>query len=392
MSSRKRIQVTPEGWYYCLLLAFLFVGAVLRQINLLLLLTGLLAGPMWFGWRWVARSLAGLEARRRLPHGVCAGDLLVVHLDLANTRRRRSSWAVVLEDRIVPLEKEHGRRSICPAVFFTHVPAKTTRRREYRGRLTRRGRYRVGPLKLSTRFPLGLVWGALTFDDVATLTVFPRLGRLTAAWRARHRLAHEGHQPHSQGSTRVSGDFYGVREWQSGDSRRWIHWRSSARHQTLVVRQFEQPRHRDVAVLVDLWAGDPRNDEQIDHVELAVSFAASVVCDVCRRGGGSLLLAVADQPLECVWGAASAPVMERMMDRLATARPRGDLRPAALVEAASPRIKPETEIVLVTTRKIGPEQLQSCHQAEDIDGLRRGRNLRIVSTQEEAFGEYFEPQ
>ena len=106
-------------------------------------------------------------------------------------------------------------------------------------------------MRLSTRFPFGLFSRTITVGETETLTVLPRLGHLTESWAARRLEAFAG-ADRRRGLAGPEGDFYGVREWRSGDGRRLVHWRRSARLDRLVVRQFERPRNRDVAVLLDL--------------------------------------------------------------------------------------------------------------------------------------------
>ena len=50
------------------------------------------------------------------------------------------------------------------------------RQAAYRGRLARRGRYRLGPLRVSTRFPFGLFCHTLTLAESESLWCFPGWG------------------------------------------------------------------------------------------------------------------------------------------------------------------------------------------------------------------------
>lgn len=388
MSRNRRVSMTPEGWYYLALIGALLIGAMLREINLLLLLSALLAGPLFLCWRLVLTTLRGLKIKRRMPRGVCAGDLLIVNLEVTNERPKTTSWALVAEEQIVRL---NGSREapVKPAVFFSHIQAGQTRRREYRGRLPQRGRYRVGPLKISTRFPFGLFRGIVTVDQVETLTVYPKLGRLTAAWRSRHRESHDGTQRRRLGQARMSGDFYGVREWKSGDSRRWIHWRSSARHNTLVVRQFEQQRHRDVAVLLDLWEPDRPTTAHRENVELAISFAATVVSDACRRGGSNLLVAIGAETIELAGGAASPPVMEDIMAQLALAESTPAASLAKLVDAVMPKTNSDAEIVVITPRELTEEDAAVAALLERRNDRAPARRVLTVSTATDKLDEFF---
>jgi len=382
-----------EGWYYLLVLAFVFTAAMLQEMNLMLVLVGMLIGPLLFSWRLVVVTLRGLEVRRRMPRGVCAGDLLVTSVELANLRSRIGSWAVVVQDQI-RVEAGPGRgRFIQPTVFFWYVPAGESRQAVYRGRLPQRGRYRFGPLRLWTRFPFGLFQRRSSAKETSVLTVFPRLGRLTRGWIRRHHEAFKGTERRERRHSRITGEFYGVREWRTGDSRRWIHWRSSARHGTLVVRQFEQQRTRDVAVLVDLWQPDLPEPDHLDAVELAVSFAATVAADVCRKGGSDLLVAATGAKPESAGGPASLALLQAAMERLAVAEAASEDRLPALFEHVLGRIEPGTEVVLVSTRS---NDLSDVGRFPMLwrDPARRAlaRRIRTINAADEQLAKYFQAE
>ena len=141
-----------------------------------------------------------------------------------------------------------------------------------------------GRCAVSTRFPLGLVRHSLLLSEQKELLVLPRLGTLHAGCL---KLIRE----HEAGSQRMSrrglleADFYGLREWRPGDSRRWIHWRTSARKGRIVVRQFEQRRSQNLALLVDLWQPADPSDEDLARVETAVSLVATLIAEACRVSG-----------------------------------------------------------------------------------------------------------
>jgi len=389
---RSRTIVCREGLSYLMVTALVLAGALIRDMNLLMILAGMLVGPLWLSWRLVTRTLRGLELRRQMPRGVGAGDLLVVKFALTNTRRRLGSWAVAVEDEI---HREAGggpRQVFRPTAFFSYLPARQWRERSYRGRLPQRGRYRFEVPTVSTRFPFGLFRRTIRLGEPDVLIVYPRLGRLTRRWLTRHHEWFEGTHRRERRHGRVSGDFYGVRPWRSGDSRRFIHWRSSARHGTLVVRQFEQHRNRDLAVLVDLWQPARPTLEDRENVEMAVSFAATVVADACRKGGSDVWIGTTAAPREDVRGPASALLMQDVMEHLAVAEASHEDRLAGLVERALAAVQPGTEIVLVTTRGI---DLGDARQFPGltIDPARRSmaQRIRVVNTADAGLSEYFQP-
>ena len=317
MLQSRRTRLCREGWHYLLVLAFVVVGAVSKQVNLLVALAALMAAPLLFNWRYVVWSRSRLSVQRRLPHRIAAGDPLVVDLEV-RVRGRSPCWSVVVEDSVA-LEgaaSSEWQRSV--EAFVPRVAPEGPTACSYRCLLTRRGRYRFGPIRVSTRFPFGLIRGEAILAQEDTITVFPRLGRLTPRWQHLLDDSVAGVQKANPRRGLIEGEFYGMREWRSGDSRRWIHWRTSAKLDQLAVRQFEQQRTRNLALMLDLWQDKQPTPRQLENVELAVSLAASAAADLCRRGRGHLTLAAAGMSDFYHSARASAAQLPVVLERLAT--------------------------------------------------------------------------
>src|SRR6476660_642960 len=100
MPLRRRAWLTREGWYYLAVLTFIIGGAVLRSVNLLVILAGMMIAPLLFNWRLAMASLTGLVVQRRLPAQILAGEPLTVEIHVKNTRWWMSTWLLRLEDWI----------------------------------------------------------------------------------------------------------------------------------------------------------------------------------------------------------------------------------------------------------------------------------------------------
>jgi uncharacterized protein (DUF58 family) len=391
----RQTTICREGWYYLAIIAVVFGGAMLKEVNLLLILAGMLLGPFLLSWRAVRANLRGLTIDRNLPLRISAGDLLSIDLNLTNTRRRLGCWAVEVEDQI-QRETQGGRNGrgrssppLHPSVLFPYTQAGQSRKSAYRGRLVEPGRYRFGPFRASTRFPFGLLSRTITFGAAETLIVLPRLGRLTTGWKTRRQEAFVTIDRRRR-QAGAEGDFFGIREWRSGDGQRLVHWRSSARLGKLVVRQFERPRSRDVAIVLDLWQHEPSSSEDADNVALAVSFAATVFADLCRKGGSNIYLAVGDGRPECIGGAASPSTLQGLMEQLALAEPQtADALPALLAETLR-QVAAGTEVVLVSTRPIDLTDTARFAEFRSDHVLRdRAKRVLCVDTSSEQLADYF---
>ena len=78
-------------------------------------------------------------------------------------------------------------------------------------------------------------------------------------------------------------EMFGVREYRPGDPLRRIHWRSSARHGELIVREFEPPGVQTLGIFCD--PAPPTHDSADQIARLAASEAWD-----CLRGGGRVVL------------------------------------------------------------------------------------------------------
>ncbi len=323
--SKRKTIICREGWYYLLVLGFVITGSILREVNLLMVLAGMMLFPFLFNWRAVVAGLRGVTAERKIPDRVAAGDLLVVDVTV-NKRPKRmhlgrgDSWGLVIEDRIENTTQQLRHDPLWARVMISRLAAGETRRESYRARLFQRGRYQFGPLTISTRFPLGLLRRTIRVGGRQALTVVPRLGGLSSRWSMVYQESFVGSRRSRQKVGMLEGDFHGLRDWRPSDGSRWIHWRTTARRGSPVVRQFEQHQDKNLALLIDLCHADGSGGWSAEAVERAVSFAATVVSDVCHRGNSNFLLGVAGEEVTVMSGPASNGLMYEMLDTLAVAR------------------------------------------------------------------------
>jgi uncharacterized protein (DUF58 family) len=182
------------------------------------------------------------------------------------------------------------------------------------------------------------------------VVVWPRLGRLAPSWLGlldSRRLGRQTTQ-HRQGP--IDGDYYGLREWRPGDSKRWIHWRTTAKLGKLAVRQFEQQQNQDLALVLDLWLPANPRDEDQGRVEVAVSFAATLVDELARRGGSRLTIALAARQ-RGHWSAAASPLFARQsLERLALVDAAAENRLAETLSEVVTGLPLGTQVVVISTR------------------------------------------
>jgi uncharacterized protein (DUF58 family) len=118
--------------------------------------------------------------------------------------------------------------------------------------------------------------------------VLPETSRLRrVAIRPLRTRAYAGPVPSRQGGSGI--EFFGVREYQSGDPLRWINWRSSARHpRTLFTNEFEPERIADVGLILDARQRSDirvKDDALFEHAVRATSSLAEAFLSDGNRVG-----------------------------------------------------------------------------------------------------------
>ncbi|MCR9116705.1 MAG: DUF58 domain-containing protein [bacterium] len=348
MGSYPRVRLLREGLYYVVVLGFIVGGAVLRQVNLLLIIAGLLAAPLLLDWRFAMRALRGFSLRRRAPDRVEAGVPFTVDLIARKPGGRYDSWAVLLSDQIEHLgTKEKTTIDVLAARVTRDVSSRAT----YNCTLHHRGRYRFGPLQASNRFPLGLIEAYQIFDDTTSLLVIPQLGTLTTDWKRTVENDQRGARRSQKSRSGTSGDFYGMREYRSGDSLRWIHWRTSARLGKLAIRQFEQQRNLDFAIVLDLWVPDEASEDDLLRAERAVCFAATVARSWQGRTGSRLTIALSGSQAEYFSASAGAQFVADMLEQLAVMEAGSADSTAELLGKCLEISSGDARIVVLSTRQ-----------------------------------------
>ena len=148
-------------------------------------------------------------------------------------------------------------------------------------------------------------------------------------------------------------EYHGLRDYRSGDSPRWIHWRTSARRGELMVKEFEQQNEQDLALLIDPWL--PRTKiapELRDAMEQAISFAATVCLETCRRQGRRLTLGWTGATPEVCQGQASVKLLHELLERLALLRPATEGTLAELIDTLPASSLRDSLLIIVSTRPI----------------------------------------
>jgi uncharacterized protein (DUF58 family) len=231
----------------------------------------------------------------------------------------------------VELESEGG---LVPATAMLHEPvgrlgdqevvvARDGRflRAVYRLARVPRGRYRFTGARAIVEDPFGLAQRVQPLADASPLLVYPRLARLNVLF------AERGLRAHGAGRIllrRSAGfELHSVREYQSGESLRRVHWPSTARRQQLMVKELEDTPRDEIVVVLDAEAGHGSGPPGASSFDAQVRAAGSLLWAHARRGRNARLVVTSGMGDEAVSVRSYERDWPRALEILAVAEQNG---------------------------------------------------------------------
>ena len=215
---------------------------------------------------WSARvAHAARIVRRVSTPRVARGEPLRIRYRVNNQGRRRTNRATLVDS----CDGELGVTEVPPVAPKDRIDVVTTIPTR------RRGVHRIGPWYLERHDPFGLAVGRRTSGDVGTVIVHPKVHQLAGPYGAMHIVEHEA-VIRRVASDPLSG-FVSLREYVQGDDPRLIHWPTTARMGTLMLREHVELRRPEFTVVLDTATTVASPDDFEEMVDVAASVAVHAI-------------------------------------------------------------------------------------------------------------------
>lgn len=395
------VRVTVRHW--SVFVVWLLVTAFAYQTgrDLFFRLSYLLLAVLVFSFFWGAYAALTFEFQRRLitPHtyvGRLAEERFIVH----NTGRFPKIWIEVRDESELP----HHRASR----VLNSLRAHTHWTWGVRTQCRQRGRFRLGPVTISTGDPFGIfIFQRRIPDSIDSIVVYPAtddlpnfsppVGALSGGDAMQRRTHH------------ITTNVAGTREYVPGDSFNRIHWRSSARAERLIVKEFELDPTSDVWIFLDmerdvqsapwwvrdskskqieesdtsdlssLWFGEQAPRLEASTEEYSVSIAASIAKYYLNRQRAVGFVAYGHQR-EIVQPDRGERQLTRLLEALAVLRAEGRTPFGHVLAVEGARLGRNTSLVVVTPSV----EMQWVRFVREIK--RRGMHTIAVLTDLSSFG------
>ena len=338
----------------------------------------------------VRLGLTDLEAGYAVSqlHGH-VGDRMRVTYTLRNGSRFPKPWLEIHNPTTMP--------GGLPGRAIT-LRGRTERSWLIRAPLSRRGHFRIEPLHIRTGDPFGFFEASATVGQGISVVVYPRLEPLPG-WRLPAAQL-EGSHASPVRTLQTTPLATTVRPYAPGDAMNRIHWKTTARHGEIQVKEFDLEQTADAWIVLDLQRSVQAGRGDESTVEASIRAAASIADKALQenravgmtvnvgrttflppdRGGRQHLKIM--QLLAAVEADGSAPLVETLISTV------GRLRRGMTAVIITPSLDPSwvrplaslrgrgVACVVVTARRGG---LRTVHQGGPRGGDRRHRETRCRS-------------
>lgn len=264
------LKPTRAFWVFVVAVLLLGVAALNTGNNALYMLLSLCLGAFVASGTLSRHTLRTLRVVLRAGGEVFAGSPVHLRLEVENLSTWLPASGVLCRlggmpgRALVPRVPPGGRRSLTISTIFP-----------------RRGRYPLPTVQVEVTLPLDFFKKIVRWQQGDDVLVFPRRVQGAAArWAELDRR-----QPLPlAGGTQRGGEVEQLREFRSGDDRRDIHWKQTARQQRLIVVERRERARQSRYLVLDRQL--PRRDDVVmsERFEDLVSEVASAALDQARRG------------------------------------------------------------------------------------------------------------
>lgn len=292
-----------------LLIVMLAFLAVTSGWNMLYIITYVLLCLFIFSWLWTRISLRKLLFHRSTVKGrVQVGEVFQERLALDNLSVMPKLWVQIADG------------STLPGYHASYVASVGGRKRAIwraKSRCRQRGRFQLGPVTAASSDPFGLFNQCIFLSPASEVLVLPRVYQIAQLAIFAGGLPGRGRS--SQRALQTTTNATTVREYVIGDSLSRIHWRSTARYNKLMVKEFDLDPAIDAWIFLDLHQGVQAGEGEHSTEEYGVTIAATIAHYLLRENF-SVGMVVSGEQRELLSLDRGDRQIERMLELLAVVK------------------------------------------------------------------------
>ena len=212
--------------------------------------------------------------------------------------------------------------------------------------LKKRGLYRVGAPTVYSRDPFGIFRLRRRGHGTEHLVVMPLMVDIPPFSQSRGDFS--GEESLNRSAPEAASSVSTIREYQPGDSTRYIHWPATASKGSLMLKQFDGGVEDVAWILLDLQGAVQTGEEIENTEEYAITAAASIAKVYSEMGWAAGLMAYGDRQYNLP-PQEGATALNRLLITLADARAEGTVALRDLLAFWQSHIHSKTVSLIIIT-------------------------------------------
>ena len=288
-NSTLKIRITPGGLFGLTAFIALFILGFISGLNdetarqnLFYSLAAAIFSLFILGLPIAFINLSRLKLSRKVPEEIVAGSSFTAMIKIQNLSKKLPRFALKVDDDFADandvlnlLSKPIVNEGYCISI----TPGKTAALR-FQTTIQNRGIINLNSVKVSSLFPFSLLKLTKIFEVKDNITVFPKpiksfdfTQKIFGAFQS------------SSGALKPKrasiDEYFGVREYKTGDNPRFIHWKMSARRNSLMMKEFLEESLPPILILLDTQV---LNRKRLRFaLEKAISIVAGISEEIIQR-------------------------------------------------------------------------------------------------------------
>ena len=258
-----------SGLVMIVITAIVGIVAIHTSAGLLYLILGLLLGAWIVSAILSNANMWGISVTRSIGQTSQVGEFLEIIYTVTNRKILMSSYAVSIEEVI------QG-KIVMPYGSVMRIGPRKTMVIKVRMLCQHRGNLQLRSVRLASRYPFGLVAKSIVTTEAAGVMIHPHIGRIGFDLFSGQRASTSGGIGQYNQQTKGFEEYLGIREFRDTDSFHWVHWKSSARLNKLMVKEMAEYHANQITIILDLRI-DVKNIKQRDALETAICFVATLI-------------------------------------------------------------------------------------------------------------------
>jgi uncharacterized protein (DUF58 family) len=279
----RSLRITREGLFFIILVLGIGFAAINTGINLLYLILAMCLSFIIVSGVLSELTLRNLLFTRIIPDEIIAGEPFPVQVKIKNRKKLFPTYSIWVEENRDSRPNIEGSKSHLnkkkdpkiPKIYFYNIKPGDSEKRTVLWTLPKRGFFETKGLKIGTRFPFGFFVKTAFINQPEERVVYPFIKNIEGL---SHQFINHGAVPSMKKG--MGSDVFGFRKFTYGDSSRMVHWKTSAKVNALMVKEYFFEESKKITIMfdnhIDSALSSMNSDEVSEKFDEGVTQAASL--------------------------------------------------------------------------------------------------------------------